>query len=225
MQLSRNLKIALIAFLVFDLLVASWLVYLYLLRGEVVEINELRYLGATRYPETREIGAFELLDQNGNPFTEAGLRDHWSLVFFGFTSCPDVCPLTMTELAQFSRRLSEQDSIEPPQVLFISVDPQRDGVEEIADYMSRFDNTFIGLTGADARIREVAAEFFVAYSTDEGDAMHGDHPQASSGPDDYGVSHNAHVSVVNPQGQLHSVIRPPIRSEVMLELYPRLIAE
>jgi len=224
-QLSRNLKTALIAFLVFDLLVASWLVYLYLLSGEVDEINELRELGATRYPEVREIGDFELLDQQGNPFTGAGLQGHWTLVFFGFTSCPDVCPLTMTELAQFSRRLSEQDTVEPPEVLFITVDPQRDGVEEIADYMSRFDDSFTGLTGRDEQIREVASRFYVTYSSDEGEGMHGSHSQASSNPQDYGVSHNAHVSVVNPQGQLHSVIRPPIRSEIMLELYPRLISE
>lgn len=225
MQLSRNLKTALVAFLVFDLLVASWLVYLWLLSGEVDEINELRDLGATRYPEPRAVADFELLDQQGNSFTQAELAGHWTLVFFGFTSCPDICPLTMTELAQFSRRFSEQEGIETPEVLFVTVDPDRDGVEEVAAYMSRFDESFTGLTGMDADIREVAAQFFVTYSSDESDEMHGAHPQPVSNPDDYGVSHNAHVSLVNPLGQLHSVIRPPIRSEVLLELYPRLIAE
>ncbi len=225
MQLSRNLKTALIAFLVFDLLVAFWLVYLLLLSGEVDEINNLRELGATRYPEPRQISAFELQDQRGDSFTHSDLLGHWSLVFFGFTSCPDVCPLTMTELAQFSRRLAEENSAEIPEVLFVSVDPDRDGVEEVAAYMNRFEDSFTGLTGPDESIREVAAQFFVTYSTDGADEMHAGHMQASADPDDYGVSHNAHVSVVNPQGQLHSVIRPPILSELMLELYPRLITE
>ncbi len=225
MQLSRNLKTALIAFLLFDLLVAFWLVYLLALRGEVDEINELREMGATRYPEPYEITEFELIDQRGNPFSEQDLLGHWTLVFFGFTSCPDICPLTMTELAQFSRRFAEQDAIEPPRVLFVSVDPERDDVAAVADYMSRFDESFTGLTGEDADIREAASQFFVTYSADSEDAMHGSHQANASSPDDYGVSHNAHVSLVNPQGQLHSVIRPPVRSEVMLQLYPRLIAD
>lgn len=225
MQLSRNVKIALTAFLVFDLLVASWLVYLYVLRSEVSEINELREMGATRYPEARPIADFQLVDHTGQPFTQSDLRGRWSVVFFGFTSCPDICPLTMTELAQFARRLSENPGAEQPQVLFITVDPARDGVEQIADYMERFDDSFTALTGSEEAIAEVAQQFYVAYSTDEADAMHADHPNAAANADDYSVSHNVHLSVVNPAGELHSVVRPPILSEALLQLYPRLIKD
>lgn len=223
MHLTRNTKIALISFLVFDLLVAAWLIYLYVLRSEVSEINELRELGATRYPEPRPISDFQLLNESGETFTLDDLRGRWSLVFFGFTSCPDVCPLTMTELAQFWRRLATDSAMEMPRVVFITVDPARDGVEQIAAYMERFDESFTALTGSDEAIAQIAEQFYVAYSTDEASAMHAEHPSASSGSDDYSVSHNIHLSVVNPAGELHSVVRPPILSEALLQLYPRLI--
>ena len=224
MQLTRNTKIALIAFVVFDLLVASWLIYLYLLRSEVSDINELRELGATRYPEPRPITDFRLLNESGTAFTQADLRGQWSLVFFGFTSCPDICPLTMTELAQFSRRMDESAQLEKPQVIFVTVDPARDGIEQIADYMARFDDSFVGLTGTDDAIAEVAKQFFIAYSSDEASEMHASHPSAMSADGDYSISHNVHVSLVNPQGELHSVIRPSILSEELMQLYPRLIS-
>lgn len=224
MQLTRNTKIALTAFVVFDLLVASWLIYLYLLRSEVSDINELRELGATRYPEPRPIADFRLLNDTGNAFTQADLKGQWSLVFFGFTSCPDICPLTMTELAQFSRRMEESAEPQKPQVIFVTVDAARDGIEQLAEYMARFDDSFVGLTGSDGEIAEIAEQFFIAYSSDEASEMHASHPSALSADGDYSISHNAHVSLVNPQGQLHSVIRPPILSEELLQLYPRLIA-
>lgn len=225
MQLSRNAKTAFIAFIVFDLLVAAWLVYLFLLRSEVNEINDLRDLGATRYPEPTAIESFSLLDGEGQAFTQQQLLGKWSLVFFGFTSCPDVCPLTMEELAQFHRRYQEVGADNSPQIVFVSVDPERDGVAEVAKYMSRFDESFIGLSGPAEEIARVAENFYVAYSSDSDTNEHMGHMTPSSQNEDYMVSHSVHVSVVNPAGELHSVIRPPIRRETMMELYPQLIAE
>ncbi len=225
MQLSRNAKTAFTAFIVFDLLVAAWLIYLFLLRSEVNEINDLRELGATRYPEPTAIESFTLLDDDGDPFTQQKLLGKWSLVFFGFTSCPDVCPLTMTELAQFYRRYSESGAENSPQIVFISVDTERDGIAELSEYMSRFDDSFVGLSGPAYETKRVAESFFVAYSSDSENSEHMGHMTPSSQNDDYMVSHSVHLSVVNPAGELHSVIRPPIRSEIMLELYPQLILD
>ncbi len=233
MQLSRNTRLALGAFIAFDLLVASWLISLFLVRSEISEINDLRDLGATRYPDPAQIENVNLVDANGDLFTEQKLRGQWSLVFFGFTSCPDVCPLTMEELAHFYRRYDESGLDNIPNVVFISVDPERDGVQEVADYMNRFDQRFIGLTGETEAIADVANQFYVAYSSDSDSTMgsHEGHmaPSASDSPsmqnDDYILSHAVHLSLVNPQGQLHSVIRPPIRRKTMMELYPQLIAD
>lgn len=234
MQLTRNTKIALGAFLAFDLLVATWFIYLFLVRAEVNEINELRDMGATRYPDPPPLKNIKLTDSRGNSFSEENFLGKWTLVFFGFTSCPDVCPLTMSELDRFySNENNFQDS-EPPQVIFVTVDPARDGQQEVGAYVEQFNDSFVGLTGPEEAIGIAAQQFYVAYQVSEGGHEgHGSHGTGSNSnampeemnPDDYRVDHNTHLSLVNPQGELTAVIRPPIRQEVMRQLYPRLTQE
>lgn len=229
MQLSRNTKIALGAFLAFDLLLAIWLVYLFLVRSEIDEINDLRDLGATRYPAPTALQDIQLMDKKGNIFTEANFQGQWSLVFFGFTSCPDVCPLTMAELDRFYSNPGNMQPFELPQMVFVTVDPGRDGPAEVGDYVEQYNELFIGLTGTDEQIARAAAQFYVAYEVSDGDhSGHGNEHNAmpaEMNPDDYRVDHNTHVSLVNPQGELAAVIRPPIREEVMRRLYPQLVAD
>jgi protein SCO1/2 len=119
-QLSRNTKISLAAFVSFDLLLIYWLATLFIARGEVAVVNELNELGAIKYPEPFELTAFELTDQDNNAFTRENFLGQWSLVFFGFTSCPDVCPITMSELAQTYRAFQAQPDQALPQVVFVS---------------------------------------------------------------------------------------------------------
>jgi len=226
-QLTRNTKIALGAFLAFDLLVASWLVYLFLVRSEIDEINALRDLGATRYPEPTALQDIRLTDSAGNLFTEEDFKGKWSLVFFGFISCPDVCPLTMAELDRFYSNPGDIDSSELPNIVFVTVDPGRDGPEEVGAFVRQYHDDFIGLTGTEAQIARAAEQFYVAYQVSNGDhSGHGESHNAmpaEMNPDDYRVDHNTHVSLVNPQGELAAVIRPPIRGEVMRRLYPQLV--
>ena len=94
MQLSRNSKISFAAFVVFDLLLAYWLITLFQARDEVETVNALNALGAIEYPEPYRLTPFQLSDQIGDPFLVDDFAGQWSLVFFGFTSCPDVCPIT-----------------------------------------------------------------------------------------------------------------------------------
>ena len=231
--LPRN-RTAWVAFVVFDLLVAVWLIYLWLLHTEVSDINRLRDMGATRYPEPASIAGFSLLDTEGNRFTEQDLLGTWSLIFFGFASCPDVCPLTLAELAQFYRRWKAAGEESIPQVIFVSVDPVRDRPAELAAYLAQFDQEFIGLHGTPRQLAALAKNFHVAYSVDGASNAHQGHSAAIGGDSvtgsaaasgseqDYSISHSAHVSVVNPLGELHGLVRPPIRSETMLLLYPQL---
>ena len=229
MQLTRSTKIALGAFLAFDVLVASWLVYLFLVRAEIYEINELRDMGATRYPEPAALHDIQLTDSNGTVFTEANFKGQWSLVFFGFTSCPDVCPLTMAELDRFYSNPGDIAARSLPDIVFVTVDPGRDDLEVVGEYVSQYHDDFIGLTGTEAQIAIAAKQFYVAYQVSDGDhSEHGDNNNAmpaEMNPDDYRVDHNTHVSLVNPEGELEAVIRPPIRAEILRNLYPQLIAE
>ena len=94
----------------------------------------------------RALPAFELVDQNGNPFGPARLSGRWTFVFFGFTHCPDVCPTTLFTLNEVVRQLEDLPEDQRPAVLMVSVDPNRDTPDKLASYVPYFNPDFLGLT-------------------------------------------------------------------------------
>ncbi|MEZ5582836.1 MAG: SCO family protein [Candidatus Competibacteraceae bacterium] len=145
---------------------------------------------------SREVEDFELTDQSGQPFTEAELKDHWSLLFFGYTFCPDVCPTTLAQLNQFYSRLAVQGVDEDVTVWMISVDPARDTVERLKEYTAFFNPKFGGATGDREEIDKLAQQFGVYYK------IHDPEP----GADYYLVDHSAAVIVINPDARLQAVL-------------------
>lgn len=109
----------------------------------------------------RPLEDFTLTDHTGAPFSLSDLRGRPALVFFGFTNCPDICPTTLGEFKRVKSLLG-RDADEVTFV-FVSVDPQRDTPERLAEYVGAFDPAFIGLTGDDAALRPIAQEFGVYY--------------------------------------------------------------
>ena len=232
MKLSRNSKISLAAFVMFDLLLAYWLITLFQARDEVENINSLNALGAVEYPDPYRLTPFQLSDQDGDPFLIDNFAGQWSLVFFGFTSCPDVCPITMSELAQAYRTITEIPDLPDPQVVFVSVDPERDSRQAVKRYVEQFSTDFIGLSGSEAAIGSLASQLFVAFSKVDQTDMdlektgHESHvPGLALIGDDYMVNHNVHVSLVSPEAELVALIRPPIRRESLVQAYTLLINE
>ena len=106
-------------------------------------------------------GDFVLTAHTGKPVRAADFRGKVTVMFFGFTHCPDVCPPTMAKLAVLMKRLG--DDAQRVQVLFITVDPENDTVKQLAGFVPQFHPSFIGLTGTDKEIAAVAAEYKVAY--------------------------------------------------------------
>lgn len=141
----------------------------------------------------RTVTDFQLTDNLGHPFTAHDLRGKASLVFFGFTHCPDVCPTTLVKLAQVKKAAP----IAGLQVLFVTVDPQRDTPTAVGLYVHAFDPDFIGLTGDPKDIDKVTKAFAVA-------ALRVDLPGG-----DYTMDHSAAVFLVNPSGQIVGVFTPP----------------
>ncbi|MEW5942027.1 MAG: SCO family protein, partial [Chloroflexota bacterium] len=131
-----------------------------------------------------------LTDHNGTPFRLSDHRGKVVALFFGYASCPDVCPATMAVLKQ-SRAQLKPDQAARVQVVFITVDPNRDAPELIQEYVSRFDPTFIGLSGTEAELSPVWQAYGVFRELGE--------PNASGF---YDVSHTARVYVVDAQGNL-----------------------
>lgn len=202
MTLSRSALAALAAFVVFDLLLAGWLVWLFVVRERVDAAGRLDELGVARYSRPSAIAPFALTDQDGGEFGPDDLRGRWSAVFFGFVDCPDICPLTLATLGRTRARLAE-DGVDPPRIVFVSVDPARDTPARVKDYVGRFDPAFIGLTGEPAEVAALARRFFVAARPGE----------------DGAVDHSGHLSVVSPAGELAAAVRPPFRERELAEAF------
>jgi protein SCO1/2 len=137
---------------------------------------------------------FHLTDQTGKPRELADFRGKVVVLFFGYTHCPDVCPITMAELAQVMTRLG--GDAKRVQVLFVTLDPARDTKELLAQYVPAFNKDFLGLYGDAAATQETAKAFRVFYEIQPGKT-----------PDTYTLDHTAATYVFDPQGRLRLFVR------------------
>ncbi len=144
----------------------------------------------TPYLNPSEAAAFELTADDGNRTTLDAYRGKVVLVYFGYTFCPDICPASLAELAD-AVTLFESGDRQDIQVMMISVDPARDTPEALGKYMDHFDESFIGLTGTEAEIAAVAADYNVFYQTYEEESATG-----------YLVDHWAGVYVIDRGGRI-----------------------
>jgi protein SCO1/2 len=134
-----------------------------------------------------------LTDHNGTPRTLADFRGKVLVVFFGFTHCPDVCPTTLADVSQALNQLGPQR--QRVQVLFVTVDPERDTREALAKYVTAFDPGFLGLYGDEAATRKAAQEFKIYF-------------EKRKAGDSYSVDHSGQSYVIDPQGRLRLLVRP-----------------
>jgi protein SCO1/2 len=155
--------------------------------------EQFHELGFYRFDTARQISQFNLIDHTGTGVTNNSLEGSWSLLFFGFTYCPDVCPTTLSVLNEAVSNLEN-----PPQVIMVSVDPERDTPSLLADYVPRFNPAFKGYTGEFDEIVSVATELNVAFGKVPG-------PELGT----YTVEHSASIVVMNPLGQYAGFIRAP----------------
>lgn len=155
-------------------------------------------------------GPFSLVDQHGEPVTEAALKGHPSAMFFGYTFCPDVCPTTLYEMTALMEQLGpDADKLK---VYFVTVDPERDTQEAMAEYMSAFDMRFTGLTGSREEIDKIIAGYRVYARKVE----------REKGP--YLMDHTAAVYLLDDQGALSGTIGYQEAQETALAKLRRLIA-
>ena len=124
------------------------LVFFRVMRTPELDARQLYQLGAVMRDQPEQVAAFSLLDQDGHAYTHQQLRGKWSLLFFGYTFCPDVCPVTMSKLGKLNEALrADTDFANRLQYLMVTVDPERDTPERLKQYVTYFDPGFLGLTG------------------------------------------------------------------------------
>ena len=194
----RNTVIIILAFI----LLVVWGFVWRINQPVIMSNEELRINGAVVLNTPRIFSDFELVDHRGEVFNQEHLQDVWTIVFFGFTHCPDICPTTLAILNDTYSKLKDRER-ERMQIVMISIDPERDTVEKLAEYVPYFNNEFIGVTGNKHLIKRLTAELNVAYNKVPLDS------------DDYTVDHSTQLVLINPKGHYHGFFKAT-HSEIML---------
>ena len=163
----------------------------------IMSVAETRANGLFLFDTPRALGDFFLVDHNAEPFTQSALMGHWTLVFFGFTHCPDICPTTMAELAELKAQLADTEARDA-HVAMVSVDPARDTPERLADYVPYFHSDFLGVTGEFADILSFAQRLNAPFR------------KVSEPEGAYQIEHSANVMLINPRGDYHGFFRAPL---------------
>jgi protein SCO1/2 len=158
--------------------------------------GDVRSAGGIATPAGVPIGGpFTLIDQNGKPVTDATWRGRWMLVYFGYTYCPDVCPTELQTVAAALDALGKQAAQMVP--IFITIDPERDTAERMAEYVKLFDARLVGLTGTPEQIAAVAKAYRVYYAKV---------PAKDSAP--YLMDHSSFLYLMGPDGRFQTLFRP-----------------
>ncbi len=153
----------------------------------------------TALPAPRPLAPFTLTDDHGRTFDLARLKGAWTLLFFGYTHCPDVCPTTLATLNSVVKRVAAAGSQrEPLHVVFVSVDPARDTVQRLAEYVPYFNKDFLGVTGTPAQIDAFTAQLHILHMRGETTADGG-----------YTVDHTASLLLIDPEARFNAVFSAP----------------
>ena len=166
---------------------------------------------STLRPEPLPLEGFSLTDQYGQPFTLDQLKDKWSFVFFGYTSCPDVCPTTLAEMANIADILADEKQDDNIQFIFVSVDPERDTVELLKDYMDYFNPAFIGLTGRQSEIDALTQQLYILTIR-----------KPSESPDSYQINHASSIMLIDPKRRWFASFSPPVNDQRIVKQFSLL---
>jgi len=194
--------------LIFGMAVFAGLIAMYLVLGTD---REYTFQGSLIEPAV-PAPQFELTDMNGNLFQLSQLEDQVVVMFFGYTSCPDVCPVTLTEFLQIRSKLGP--AAEQVSFVFVTVDPERDTPERMRKYLTNFDPEIIGLTGERSDLEPVWADYGVYQARAEG-----------SSDGNYLVDHSSRVYVIDRAGNLRLTYLFGTESELITEDIRHLVSQ
>lgn len=183
-----------------------------MLSPRILSPIELRANGAIIFEQPRIIRDFSLVNHNGKDFTLGDLQGRWTLMFFGFTQCPDICPTTLSSLAGMHKQLTGKVK-EQLAVVMVTVDPARDTSERLSEYVPFFNTDFIGVTGPFKTLMSLTQDVNVAFRK----------VQLGGDPDDYTIDHAGQVVLFNPLGHYHGLIKPPFKISRLKSIVETLV--
>jgi protein SCO1 len=165
-------------------------------------------------PEYRPLAPFDLVDQDEQAFNRKNLKGKWSFVFFGYLSCPDVCPNTLHELNGLWRLLRDETGTDPDdlQIVFVSVDPRRDSPRKLGEYIAHFNREFIAVSAEKHQIDNFAHQFGAGYVIEE-----------ETAPGQYLVAHTSAIFLVDPLGRSVATFSQPHYASTLLAQYQRIL--
>lgn len=167
--------------------------------------------GIVLLPQSRTLPELSLVNQDGEAVRVDQLKGQWSLLFFGYTFCPDICPATLAELRQLRSQLPEQARANL-RIVLVSVDPHRDTPQQLKQYLGYFDPAFIGLTGEEADIQKFANAVSIPYIP------------ADTSKENYTVDHSGNLVILGPDGTQRGFIRAPLNNVKLLAQLPGLVS-
>lgn len=178
------------------------------------QLNQQKQYSETTlvYQQPREIAPFKLYDQNEQLVDNQAIAGKWNLVFLGYLSCPDICPMTMSKLSRILPELNESSQI-PVQVLFVSVDPKRDTADKRKQYVEYFNPAILGLGAEHKDLFPFVRNLGLMYSVPDIDAK------------DYFVDHSASVLLIDPNGNAVAIFKPEIKANQVPTINPDVIVE
>ncbi len=178
-----------------------------------LDIDQLKNYNAYIYKEARNVLDFELINHNEEVFSKNDLvGDGWKLVNFGYTFCPDICPTNMLYLNTLLSEL-EQAQQPLPQVYMVTVDPKRDDPHRMREYVSFFNESFMGITGDEKMIAALARQMNNVYVVAPG-----------GNEEVYFVDHSDNIAIINPEGQTVGIFRSPHKPEKMAQAMMALMS-
>lgn len=161
-------------------------------------VDPARLKAVRLFPGPRALPAFALQQSDGTPLTPDELRGRWTVVFLGFTHCPDVCPTTLTEMSQAQKAWDALPAERRPRLLFVSVDPDRDTPEKTGEYAAYFHPDTLAATSPEPALQEFATALGMVYM------------KVPLEDGDYTMDHSSALVLVDPQGRQAGLIRPPL---------------
>ncbi|WP_346833274.1 SCO family protein [Pseudomonas abietaniphila] len=166
--------------------------------------------GVILLPQSRNVPDLKMVDQDGQPVSLGSLKDKWTLLFFGYTFCPDICPTTLAQLRQIKSELPKE-AVDKLRIVLVSVDPNRDTPQQLKTYLGYFDKQFVGLTAPVDSIQKLANAVSIPFI-----------PADTSKPN-YTVDHSGNLALLGPDGTQRGFIRSPLNNQKLIAQLPGLV--